>query len=116
MKRIALALLVLVSIGCHAEYVRTGPMTATVCKGFVIKACAPSVVKAIEKDGKFYEPAQKFASVDEHKNNKCHVVTSSSNVITAAVGSFKTPTFYTEEGGKLAKISPDYVTFPCVQH
>lgn len=115
MKRIALVLSATVSIGCHAEYVRTGPMTATVCKGLVIKSCDPSVVKAIEKDGKFYEPAQKFASVDEHKNNKCHLTISSSNVITAAVSSFKTPTFYTEEDGKLAKISPDYVTFPCVQ-
>lgn len=107
------ALTFMTSIACHADYVRTGPMKATVCSGFVIKACSPHEVKAIGEGGELYEPSTSFASVDKFRSSKCTIITSSSNVITAAIKYAKSPDFYKEEGGKLVKISPDYVTFNC---
>jgi len=116
MKRIALALVALVSLGCHAEYTRTGPMMGTVCKGFVIKACGPLEIKAVERDGKFYEPGIVFETVHEYRNQKCHISIDSFNVATKLVRSAKNPNFYAHENGQLVKISPDYLTFPCVEH
>lgn len=115
MKRIIFALAATVSLTCHAEYIRTGPMMATVCKGFFINFCAPTEVKALEKDGKFYEPGRSFEAVHEYRKNKCHINLDSSNVATKIVRGIKNPNFYTEEDGKLAKINPDYLSFPCVE-
>lgn len=100
----------------HAEYLRTGPMIATVCTGFGIKVCGPKEVVAVEQGGKLYEPAESFASVDDHSSSgKCHIKTGSSDILSAAINAIKLPTFYTNEGGQRVKISPDYVTFKCTK-
>ena len=113
MKRAALVLFMLVWNSCHAEYVRTGPVMATVCRGIGIKFCGPVEVKVLEIGGKLYEPAESYAAVDGYKNKKCHIRTSSDGVLSAALNGMRMPNFYTEENDKYVKISPDYVTFQC---
>jgi len=99
----------------HAEYLRTGPLIATVCSGFVIKTCGPKEVVAVEQDGKLFEPAEVFKSADSHSGQSCHIKTGSSDMISAAINTMKLPTFYASEGGQRVKISPDYVTFKCTK-
>jgi hypothetical protein len=116
MRRIALALVALVSFGCHAEYTRTGPMVGTVCKGFVIKACEPLEIKALERNGSLYEVGHSFTSVSEYRNKKCRIDIDSFNVATKLIRAANNPNFYTKEKGEFVKINPDYLTFPCVEH
>ena len=57
-----------------AEYLRTGPVTGTVCKGFVIEFCSYKVpIVAVKEKGRFYPVAESFESVDEYGSNTCHI-------------------------------------------
>lgn len=99
----------LASFACHADYVRTGPMNATVCKGIAIKSCSSSEVKAIEQGGNMYEPTNRFDTVDSYSGSSCTIRTD------GIIRSAKAPNFYKKEGGEFVKISPDYVTFKCTK-
>jgi hypothetical protein len=108
------ALLVTVpATSANAEYVRIGPMNATVCSGIVIKTCGQKVVSAVEQGGNLFEPTGSFGSVDSHEGSTCHIKTSSENVVTSAQLALKLPKFFTSEQGRLVRISPDYVSFKC---
>ncbi len=110
-KIIAVAFLVTTSV--YAEYVRVGPMKATVCTGVVVKSCGQKEISAIEQRGNFFEPSESFGSVDSFSGKTCTIRTSSDNVATAAALAAKLPNFYTREGGRQVKIKPDYVQFSC---
>ena len=64
LKIVFTSLVALASFACHAEYIRTSPMKATVCTGFVIKSCGASEVSGIElalsATGKLTAPAGLF--------------------------------------------------------
>ena len=105
--------LALLTTTVSAEYVRIGPMNATVCNGVVIKSCEQRVVSAVEQGGSLFEPAGSFGSVDSHKGNTCHINTSSENVLTSAQLALRLPKFFASEQGQLVKISPDYISFKC---
>jgi hypothetical protein len=111
-KIIAVAFLVTTS-SVYAEYVRVGPMKATVCTGVVVKSCGQKEISAIEQRGNFFEPSESFGSVDSFSGKTCTIRTSSDNVATAAALAAKLPNFYTREGGRQVKIKPDYVQFSC---
>lgn len=111
-KIVALALLV-TAPSVYAQYVRVGPMKATVCTGVVVKSCGLKEISAVEQGGNFFEPSESFASVDSFSGKTCTIRTSSDNVATAAVLAAKLPNFYTREGGMQVKIKPDYIQFSC---
>ena len=97
------------SFAVHADYVRTGPMNATVCSGIGIKSCSQVTVRAVEQGGGMYEPTNRFDSVDSYSGSSCTIRTD------GIIRSAKAPSFYKEEGGEFVKISPDYVTFKCTK-
>lgn len=111
-KIIAVAFLVTTS-SVYAEYVRVGPMKATVCTGVFVKSCGQKEVSAIEQRGNFFEPSESFGSVDSFSGKTCTIRTSADEVVTAAVMAAKLPNFYTRESGRQVRIKPDYIQFSC---
>lgn len=111
-KFIALGFLMAVS-EVFADYIRIGPMMATVCTGLVIKSCKKKEISAIEERGKFYEPSKIFKSVDSFSGKTCTIMTSSNNVVTSAALAAKLPNFYTLTPSGQVKIKPDHVHFNC---
>ncbi len=99
----------------NAEYIRTGPLKATVCTGFGIKVCSQKEVRAVGKDGDLFEPAEVFRSVSEFSGKTCHIRLAGTDAVSSAINSVKSQSFYADEDGKLVKISPDYVTFKCTK-
>jgi hypothetical protein len=113
MKKIVAITLLVTTSAAHAQYIRVGPMKATVCTGVVLKSCGQKEISAIEQRGNFFEPSESFGSVDSFSGKTCTIRTSSDNVVTAAAMAAKLPSFYTLEGGRQVKIKPDYVQFSC---
>lgn len=108
-KILPVTFVLLSSFSVHADYVRTGPMNATVCSGIGIKFCSQVEVEAVEQGGGMYEPTNRFNSVDSHNGSSCTIR------IDGFIKSAKSPNFYKKEGGQFVKIKPDYVTFKCIK-
>lgn len=100
---------VLVASGsAQAGYHRTGPVSGTVCSGFIIQSCAIRRIDAVRNtDGSLYTFKAYFDSVDEYHSQNgglCHV----------KVGRFQRQAFLEQQpDGSYEEIHPDYVTFHC---
>ena len=102
-----------------AEYFRTGPVTGTVCKGFVVEFCSYKVpIVAVKEKGRFYPVAESFESVDEYRSNTCHIRLDRGGMWTPlnwVLGTLTKPNLYTLTDGEYTKIDPDSIRFPCVK-
>lgn len=111
--------LLVFSIPSYADYLKTGQAIGTECVGFVAKVCTPHNIDATEKDGKLYEIATVWPSVDEYNpsSGKCTLYPkgNSSNIIAQGIYALKRPTLLEHVGGSYNKVDADYVIFPCIK-
>ncbi len=114
-------ILTFVSGMAHAEYIVTGDVRGNVCSGFVIKSCEFRKLSAVKgDDGKLYELAKSFGSVDEYKSgiNTCWIHTKSTNLglISWGINTIRQPVFYEKTKlGKYEELDVDYVVFKCLK-
>lgn len=99
-----------------ADYVRTGPVTGTVCTGFVVEFCSPIPIVATKEEERFYPMPKSFETVDEYRNQTCHVRLDDGGMWTPLDWMLKKltkPNFYTFKDGEFEKVDPDYLSFKC---
>ena len=103
------------SIAADHSYLRTGAVEATVCKGFVIKACGFVGIDSVEVGGQRHEIATAFPSVSEFSNGRCHIRTASEygGLIDAVLDLVKgTPRFF--RAGEIVE-HVESITFKCTR-
>ncbi len=110
----------LFSVNSFAIYCATGDIEAHECSGFIIKSCGFTRVDAIEKDGKYYEPARCYKDVNNYSASKerCWITTKSTGLgfINTVFDSVVMPTFYhIDKENNYEKIDPESITFKCTK-
>lgn len=101
----------LLPLTAKADFERTTNATATICSGFVIKACSTTEVLALEKDGKYFELKTLFVSVDEYRPPKSGSATGTCWIRPSFLNKFQV--LYEDEKGGETLEEPDYIVFGC---
>lgn len=108
----------LFSTPAFAEYVATGSIEGSECKGFGIEACSFVSVDAVEgDDGQLFTLQDRYQEVTEYDPDKgrCWVATKTKGVgvLGWAMDAFAGPRFFTESVDGFEPVDVDYITFPC---
>ena len=112
--------LLLCASSAFAAYEVMGPVSASFCRGLVIKYCSSVNVAAVKgQDGRLYELTPRFEVVDEYNeaSGRCKInFSSGSSAITSwLIETAKAPTLYSRAAdGRYEEISSvTQITFRC---
>lgn len=116
---IAAVILLLAAVNARAEYVATGPIQGSVCKGFIIESCKFHQLHAVKgDDGRLFTIRERYDSVSEHRSGRCWIRTKSkgAGLLSWGANAISQPEFYEKTSdGKYNKLDVEYLVFPCVE-